>query len=98
MTDHTGLPVAGYLPQSDDNVRAVNANKQAEERVLRLCDAMLRTGKTGVDHRWAQIARTHFQQGFMALNRAIFQPARIGLPEDGGSDITDSAPEGVANG
>ena len=34
------------------------------------------------DPRWAAIARTHFQEGFMALNRAVFQPQRISLPED----------------
>lgn len=39
------------------------------------------------DPRWVAIARTHFQEGFMALNRAVFQPQRIGLPED------QSAPE-----
>lgn len=34
------------------------------------------------DQRWIAIARTHFQEGFMALNRAVFQPQRIELPED----------------
>lgn len=34
------------------------------------------------DPRWVAIARTHFQEGFMALNRAVFQPGRVKLPED----------------
>lgn len=34
------------------------------------------------DPRWLAIARTHFHEGFMALNRAVFQPQRIRLPED----------------
>lgn len=34
------------------------------------------------DKRWLAVARTHFQEGFMALNRAVFQPQRIKLPED----------------
>ena len=34
------------------------------------------------DQRWIAIARTHFNEGFMALNRAVFQPQRIKLPED----------------
>lgn len=38
------------------------------------------------DPRWVAVARTHFQQGFMALNRAILQPARIRLPEDSAED------------
>ena len=32
MTDHKGLPVAGYQPQSDDKVQIVNRNKEVEER------------------------------------------------------------------
>jgi hypothetical protein len=38
-----------------------------------------------VDHRWVAIARSHFEQGYMALNRSIFQPQRIKLPEDDGN-------------
>ncbi len=34
------------------------------------------------DKRWLAIARTHIQEGFMALNRAVFQPQRVKLPED----------------
>lgn len=34
------------------------------------------------DPRFVALARTHFQEGFMALNRAVFQPGRIALPED----------------
>jgi hypothetical protein len=35
-----------------------------------------------VDRRWLSIAKTHFEQGFMALNRSIFKPQRIKLLED----------------
>jgi hypothetical protein len=57
----------------------VNTNKEAEERLLRVLDAMQGDWS---DMRWVAIARTHFEQGFMALNRAIFRPVRIKLPED----------------
>lgn len=93
-----GLPVHGYQPQSDDRIALVNEFKQDEERLLRKIDVLrrLRTGiaaapiaDTNVvdrsheyDQRWLSIATTHFQQGFMALNRAVFQPQRIKLPED----------------
>ena len=30
-----------------------------------------------VDQRWAAVARTHLEQGFMAMNRAVFRPGRI---------------------
>lgn len=34
------------------------------------------------DEHWLDVAWTHFNEGFMALNRAVFQPQRIKLPED----------------
>jgi hypothetical protein len=68
-------PVAGYQDQSGNVVALVNTNKLAEERVLRVLDdlKLLET----VDQRWLAIGRTHIEQGFMAVNRAIFKPARI---------------------
>lgn len=94
MTEHTPLPVQGYTPQSDAKVALVNEFKQDEERLLRKIDAAVEaTQDVHVDNativnvalcdgRWLAIARTHFQEGFMALNRAVFQPQRISLPED----------------
>ncbi|MFE1598200.1 Acb2/Tad1 domain-containing protein [Methylobacterium sp. ID0610] len=80
MTDqHQGLPVAGYRPQNDANVALVNEHKAMEERLLRQLD---RLQGTGHDDRWLAIARTHIQEGFMALNRAVFRPGRVSLPED----------------
>ncbi len=78
-TEHKGLPVKGYQPQPQFRVDQVNLNKQTEERLLRVLD-LLRS--TDADPRWISIARTHFEEGFMAMNRAIFQPTRISLPED----------------
>lgn len=87
MTEHKGLPVAGYQPQSDEKVALVNRFKEMEERLLREIDALGSSGpgepfSVQHDPRWASIARTHFQEGFMALNRSVFQPGRIALPED----------------
>lgn len=79
MTEHQGLPVAGYQPQSEENVKQVNINKEQEERLLRLIELLF---DTDADKRWLSIAKTHFEQGYMALNRAIFQPKRVRLPED----------------
>lgn len=87
MTDHKPLPVAGYTPQGDDKVAIVNEQKQMEERLLRRIEAMMpdRGGTDPkYDGRWLAIAKTHFEEGFMALNRAVFQPQRISLPEDAG--------------
>ena len=74
-----GLPVAGYQPQTDENIALVNVNKMLEEHLLRLMDEL--QGK-GTDFRWLAVARTHIEQGFMAWNRAIFKPARIEMPQD----------------
>ena len=77
---HEGLPVAGYQPQTETRVDLVNANKQTEERLLRLIEGLARDDIG--DPRCLALARTELQAGFMWLNRAIFQPGRVRLPED----------------
>jgi len=78
---YSGLPVSGYRAQSAEAVELVNTNKVLEERALRQLDLLFAT--QGMDTRWLSVARTHIEQGFMAMNRAVFQPGRITLPEDG---------------
>lgn len=80
MSEHKGLPVAGYRAQGSAAVNRVNANKELEERVLRAIDEHLASGYT--DKRWVAIAKIDIEKGFMALNRSVFQPARVALPED----------------
>lgn len=89
MTEHKGLPVAGYVAQSDAKVALVNQNKELEERVLRQIDAInienesRPLGQPNIyDPRMTALARTGIQEAFMWLNRAIFQPQRVSLPED----------------
>lgn len=91
-----GLPVAGYKPQSSEKIDLVNGFKQDEERLIRLIESMFHardvgTNKDGIlnsdlgptfDPRWLSIALNHFQQGYMALNRAVFRPGRVKLEED----------------
>lgn len=77
---HQGLPVSGYRAQSADAVAQVNRNKELEERILRLLDGAAADPET--DKRWLDLARTHIEQGFMALNRAVFKPGRVALPGD----------------
>jgi hypothetical protein len=72
-----GLPVAGYRPQSDEKVAIVNENKRVEETILRALDLLAE--RPDVDKRWLAIGRTHLEQGFMAVNRAVFRPARVTL-------------------
>jgi len=80
LAEHSGLPVSGYKPQSDDKVAAVNVNKALEERILRVLDGLRDDPK--VDQRWLATGRTQLEKAFMSINRAIFQPGRVKLPED----------------
>jgi hypothetical protein len=73
---HDGLPVAGYKPQADKAVAAVNINKAIEELTLRVLDKLKEDPE--VDPRWLQAGRTQIEQGFMSVNRAIFKPDRVG--------------------
>jgi hypothetical protein len=78
---HDGLPVAGYLPQTSGAVGLVNANKELEKRVLRRLDELKALGPM-IDGRWLAIGRTHIEEAFMAIDRAVFQPSRAHLPND----------------
>lgn len=82
MNDQTPLPVLGYTDQSEENLRLVNRNKVIEEQLLRHIEAIadkvfLEDGSDGNDYRWILVAQQHIEQGFMALNRAIFKPKRL---------------------
>ncbi len=82
MTETKGLPVQGYKPtQPDWAIALVNENKVLEERILRQIDAHRDRG-SDLDQRHVAIARTEIEKAFMSLNRAVFQPQRIQLPED----------------
>jgi hypothetical protein len=81
MSTLKGLPVAGYTDQTPANVARVNKLKFAEERFLRLLDDML--PDPAFDHRFVSLARTHLQMATMFAGRAVFQPQRVALPEDG---------------
>lgn len=65
----------GYQPQAPDRLDLVNSNKVVEENILRFLDDLAATDDA--DKRWLAIARTHVEQGFMAINRAIMRPARL---------------------
>jgi hypothetical protein len=92
MTSHQPMPVAGYTPQSDDNVALANELKHAEERYLRIIDKMneinIKRDAAGIgrsgqfDPRFMALARTAMQDANMWAVRAIFQPTRVKLPED----------------
>lgn len=75
MTSTT--PVPGYRPQTERNIELVTVNKKLEEALLRALDGYAQC--PDIDPRWLAIGRSHIEQGFMAVNRAIFQPERVKL-------------------
>ena len=64
--------IAGYKLHTQEEIDQVNANKSVENHLGDLLASV--TSMAGVDQRWVVTGVTHFQEGFMALNRAIFQP------------------------
>lgn len=76
---HSGLPVAGYRPQSSDAVARANAIKHMEERALRLLDEL--KADPEIDQRWLATGRTDIEKGFSSVVRSIFKPDRVELPE-----------------
>lgn len=77
------LPVPGYTPVPESAVDLVGKNKIDEERAMRVIDELSRPDASlKCDPRSLALARSYLQTGYMWLNRAIFQPARVPLPED----------------
>lgn len=77
---HEPMPVHGYTTQTALAVDLVNQNKVAEEDILRMLDEYAK--RPDVDGRWLAIGRTHLEQAWMAINRAIFKPQRVKIPGD----------------
>lgn len=65
--------VAGYRALTDKEVDVVNFTKSMEEQ---LAGWWLKVGDLvpGLDRRWMAVARTHFQEGFSAMVRAVARP------------------------
>lgn len=64
--------ITGYRQLSEDEQKIVNEIKQTEIYVANVWKATFDVD--GVDKRWANIAKTHFQEGFSALVRSITKP------------------------
>lgn len=78
---HKPLPVSGYTAQQQAAIDLVNFHKRMEEIVLRHLDRLRDSGDL-LDQRDVSIAKTHIEDAFMRMNRAVFKPQRIALPED----------------
>lgn len=76
MTD-----IKGYKPLTTEQVKWINYLKDKETNILEDINNMM-GGKFGFEGqefisanaRWLSIAKTHFQEGFMAAVRAVTRP------------------------
>lgn len=74
--------IAGYRTLNADEIALINEIKHHGQQIQALVDrlAMRSTPREGLsneamtDARWVSIGRTHLQQGFMALTRAVAKP------------------------
>lgn len=65
-------PIKGYRDLSQEEIDAINQIKILAEVVGEKVDEVF--NREDSDKRWASIARTDLQTGFMALIRAIAKP------------------------
>ena len=79
--------ILGFTHNTPETVKLANHFKLLEEGLLRLLDL---AQAADLDPRWVAIARTHMNEGFMALNRANFKPERIAGTIDF-NDVIDGA-------
>lgn len=65
--------IRGYRDLTQDEIDAMNTIKILGEQVGEFVENM--AGSVGdEDQRWVAIGKTHLQQGFMALTRAVAKP------------------------
>ncbi|WFZ78526.1 hypothetical protein MQM1_043 [Aeromonas phage vB_AsaP_MQM1] len=64
--------IKGYRELDEHEIRAMNNIKELAEDVGSLVKELEMV--PGTDKRWVAIARTHLQEGFMALARSVAKP------------------------
>lgn len=72
MVDNQHKLIKGYRDLTEDEISKMNTCKAVAVEVGALCNQI--EAMDGVDKRWAAIAKTQLQQGFMALVRSIAKP------------------------
>lgn len=65
-------PIKGYRDLSQDEIDLMNKLKDVAIHVGEAVDLVMSLDST--DKRWASIAKTDLQKGFMSLIRAVAQP------------------------
>lgn len=66
--------ITGYRDFDEETIVAINTCKDWETEIAEFWISLNATSEVSTDGRWMSIAKTHFQEGFSALVRAIAQP------------------------
>lgn len=66
--------IAGYRDLTYEEIDRMNEVKAFGANLGTFIATLEIAGSTVADPRWVAIAKTHLQQGFMALTRAIAKP------------------------
>lgn len=69
------MGIKGYRELSEQDVELVNLIKDAEIQVGKLWRMVVE--QNVADRRWTAVAKTHFQEGFTALVRAVTKPEDV---------------------
>ena len=64
--------IKGYRELTQEEIDLMNQIKVKAAEVGELYETLL--NEKSIDARWASIGRTHLQEGFMALTRAVAKP------------------------
>jgi hypothetical protein len=72
MVDNQHKKITGYRDLSEAEIALMNEVKIAGNTLGNLVDQVAQT--PGIDKRWTAIAKTHLQEGVMALVRSIARP------------------------
>lgn len=67
--------VKGYKALTAEDITNLNTFKALEAELLAKLKEMITTAN--MDKRWSSIARTHFEEGFMAACRAVAKPETV---------------------
>ena len=70
--DNQHKMISGYRDLSQEEIDGINEIKKAEIAIGELWKGV--TFIEGVDMRWMNIAKTHFEEGFSAFVRAVAKP------------------------
>lgn len=94
MVENQHKKIEGYRDLQQDEIDLMNDIKEAEIQVAEVWKHVIRQGEDSevaatLDLRWANIAKTHFQEGFSALVRAVAKPRD---PFRMGEEATTQAP------